>query len=417
MVVPVSELVRACFAHNRALAEVLLRPNAVREIVHSYKVDGHELELWFHKDVPRNYLTKTFVRQVARILCLPRFAAAWEHTSRALTQQKQAWSAEAVPPLQSTWRLRGIKYEQTLLVLEITAITLVEALPVQLISYGVIGQLKQRTIASQDSKKVVHLRPKGTVTIDTTGAGVTKKKISRKLPHPAPPLSDPKPTRLQPKLSDEEAIEVPKIVVNPKDETEKVGLTRGRREGSLRPGEFETPGAVSKSNDSSDEQLKLNDPVLVSYYNDFAVYLNELSTRLVKPLEIFQITLMLGPDRDVGVVIAVIQEPSCLPAYLIELEALSARKAATLLVTASGRKDQDDDIERLGEMFAETITPQVNWSKTRLELVHVLYPWIVHVHRLLHVGTPKEWTLRVEQKLVPMRVKPKMVEGDGGWQS
>ena len=402
LVVSPLELTRACFAHNRILAESLLGSNSVQIFVNRHSTDGAELKLQFHQSLRRHDLTETFVRQIARLLYLPSFSNAWESVARNFETRGYPWTMELIPHLQPEWRVRGVKRGRTLLALEILSITLADSLPFEWISYSISGKSFRRTITSRENPMIIRLPVKGQLVIDTTGESTSKKKLPRSLPSLPPALGDPRRPRLRMEMTDEEPEEVAKRLPDSIGGREDVGLTPKTREGKIRSSDFnsEFSTKISQPEGSLPSPSHVEDLILQTRHADFAAKLGELE-KFVKPIEVFHVTLIVLADKYVNVVVAVVNDSLYLPTFLIEIETTGTRKAATLLVVLTDRQDNSEDEKRLSQLITQTVSSQANWQLHKLEAVKRELPWIVDIHRLLHVGTAEKGAERILQKLWP----------------
>ncbi len=339
LIVPATEIARACFAHNRVLAQALLRPNVVQQFVHSFEFEGDTLNIWFLPKM-RSYLrNKAFIRQVARLLSLPAFLSAWESVSRHLAEERIPWTREMLPDLRPEWRVRGILHGNALLVLEILKFTLADTLPVRYVGYDIAGQRIRHVVDVEDTPTVIEVPTPGTTLIDTSGQTTSRSKPVRRLNLVPPPLQDVEDLVLRLKEPESEPKRMPKLIIKLIDGDEEVGLTQEGVGGKLRPGEFDDPktkqGSRKKAGSGKPtyeqkQQEELTNDVRFAWFMDDV---QELGSRLQTEPTFFRQALQISSSVTLELIVVSLKDPSILSACLIELEEVSSGSASTLIVS------------------------------------------------------------------------------------
>ena len=123
VLIPVIELIRYLFLHNRTLADAIMRPGALNLLFHP-EMPGfrQKLDLQFTKLMPKGCLSDQFAQEFAWLAVDSDARRAWDSVC---LQTKGQQYVSFIPPsiLNSTWKFRGILHDGQWLVLELLHIT------------------------------------------------------------------------------------------------------------------------------------------------------------------------------------------------------------------------------------------------------------------------------------------------------
>ena len=161
--------------------------------------------------------------------------------NHAIVTDQNPWTPELLPKLSPRWQVRGVSYRRSLLALEITDLSLAEALPFRRIRYGVQGQdLRPLDLSKEDSDVLTNVPPKIDPVVSTDDRSTSRSKPVHRLSIASPAISDPN-IKLVREKSEAKSKELPLIINSMSDEKEQLGLTREEHDGNLYPAEFENP--------------------------------------------------------------------------------------------------------------------------------------------------------------------------------
>lgn len=134
LLIPAVELMRFLFVHNRALAQTILRPGALN-LLFAPQVPGASpvKRIEFTKDMPKQCLTRQFVREFAWLALDPEARRSWDSVA-TLTSDKDHVIFRPPPLREVEFRFRGIRHGDTWLVQEILALS-GRTLPCSVIEY------------------------------------------------------------------------------------------------------------------------------------------------------------------------------------------------------------------------------------------------------------------------------------------
>jgi len=123
VLVPTIEMVRYLFLHNKTMANALMRPSALNTLCCAEEPGFHpNLHLRFTSDMPRNCLSDAFISEFAWTAVHPDGRRSWDSV-RDQTLGQRYVSFQPPPLVGSTWSVRALESEGTVLVLEISAMT------------------------------------------------------------------------------------------------------------------------------------------------------------------------------------------------------------------------------------------------------------------------------------------------------
>lgn len=123
LLIPAIELVRFLFLRNRALAQCIMQPESLNLLYHPQMPgEAPVRRLRFSRDLPRRYLTKEFVREFTWITLDRDARRAWESVSSQSMHQDYVL-LEPPPIRNASCNFRGVRYEDTWLVLEILSLS------------------------------------------------------------------------------------------------------------------------------------------------------------------------------------------------------------------------------------------------------------------------------------------------------
>ncbi len=141
IVVPCLEVIRAYFALNRMMTAELLGPDLFTDVCTSTLTDGHA-HMKFSERVAIASLSTEVVKRMALVLFDGEFRAAWKKVwasasadNGAIMQYAHPLHAEPPAIPGSVWVVRGMKIENTILVLEIKQFSSAVRLPFSTLSY------------------------------------------------------------------------------------------------------------------------------------------------------------------------------------------------------------------------------------------------------------------------------------------
>ena len=143
MLVPCIEIARSFFAQSRFLSYALLQPDSFSDFVRARQSDG-KVTLEFSSLVPKNMIKSDFIISVAKILFDQEWSDQWRavwsrRAAKALKiEDKNYPKLECWPPVgqNSSWKVRGVTWDNQLLVLEILGTKYRGNLPFHEIEYS-----------------------------------------------------------------------------------------------------------------------------------------------------------------------------------------------------------------------------------------------------------------------------------------
>ncbi|WP_448208569.1 hypothetical protein [Azospirillum sp. sgz302134] len=123
VLVPIIELIRSLFVHNKTMANALMHRSGLMELCRPELPGFHsDLHLHFTNKMPKKILNQTFVAEFAWTAVHPDARRSWD--SVATLSKGQSYIAFYPPSLQnSTWTVRWMRKGNTALVLEILQLT------------------------------------------------------------------------------------------------------------------------------------------------------------------------------------------------------------------------------------------------------------------------------------------------------
>jgi hypothetical protein len=123
VLIPVVELMRFLFVHNRLLAQAILRPGALNLLIAPQVPSiSHVKRIDFTKDMPKQCLTRAFVREFAWLALDPDARRSWDSVA-TLTADKDHVIFRPPPLKDAVCRFRGVRHGDTWLVQEIFALS------------------------------------------------------------------------------------------------------------------------------------------------------------------------------------------------------------------------------------------------------------------------------------------------------
>ncbi len=123
VLVPTIEMVRYLFLHNKTMANALMRPSAINTLCCAEEPGFHpNLHLRFTSDMPRNCLSDAFISEFAWTAVHPDGRHSWDSVRERTLGQRYV-SLQPPPLVDSTWSVRALESQGTVLVLEISAMT------------------------------------------------------------------------------------------------------------------------------------------------------------------------------------------------------------------------------------------------------------------------------------------------------
>lgn len=147
VLVPVIELVRAMFIHNRALALALMRPAGLEQLFAAKNPGWSEAaSIHFTREIDPGAISRTFALEFAWIVLDPEARRAWDSIRRLSIDQHYVLFE---PPSirNSLWTFRGTRHGRQWLALELTCIG-GRRLPFRKLEYSHPGFVKTMSAAS-----------------------------------------------------------------------------------------------------------------------------------------------------------------------------------------------------------------------------------------------------------------------------
>lgn len=122
ILVPVIELVRFLFLHNKTLANCVMRPGAL-SLLFTPQSPGLQTtrKIQFTGDMPSRCLSHDFVREFAWLALEPGARRAWDSVE-TMSRNKDYVLFSPPPIKRSIWEFRGVQHKDAWLVLELLAI-------------------------------------------------------------------------------------------------------------------------------------------------------------------------------------------------------------------------------------------------------------------------------------------------------
>ena len=122
VLIPVIELARAMFIHNRALALALMRPAGLEQLYAALKPGWSEIAtIRFTREIDPRAISRTFALEFAWIALDPDARRAWDSIQR-LSMGQNYVLLEPPSIANSLWTFRGTRHGRQWLVLELTCI-------------------------------------------------------------------------------------------------------------------------------------------------------------------------------------------------------------------------------------------------------------------------------------------------------
>lgn len=123
VLIPVVELVRYLFLHNRALANVVMRPGGLN-LLFRPEVPGYQEQrlIQFTGEMPQQCLTRRFVKEFAWHALDPQARHAWD-SIKAQTAGREYVMFSPPPIRDSVWQFRGLQHGRQWLILELLSLS------------------------------------------------------------------------------------------------------------------------------------------------------------------------------------------------------------------------------------------------------------------------------------------------------
>lgn len=187
VLIPVIELLRFMFIHNRALAIALMRPGGIEQLYTPQTPGFREAaQIRFTKEMPRSVISSAFAQEFAWLVLDPQARRAWDSVQQLSEGQA---SVLFQPPAirDSAWSFRGIRYGDQWFVLELKSFT-GRRLPFNELEYSHPSFRKIiRAPAEKGDRKKSKKQENGEkkessdkeVNVDSEGAGSTSYRVAK----------------------------------------------------------------------------------------------------------------------------------------------------------------------------------------------------------------------------------------------